>query len=315
MSEKFLNQVRLLMEKFLQDRQMQGYSQDGKATDRYGLYYFLEFLKIQDIDHLPDVTSDVLHKYQMHMYRMNGKSGKPLGLVTQCHLLVTVRGFFQWLVRRGDVLSDPAAGLTLPKLKKPLPRGVLTKKEVEKILSVPDIDTPLGLRDRAILEMLYSTGLRNKELRELTIYDVNTKENEVHVREGKGGKGRVVPLGEITGKYVDLYLKESRPKILAKRPDPGILFLGRLGNKIWRCSLSENIVRKYGKLAKINKPVTPHGFRHTCATHLLKGHADIRYIQELLGHKSLESTQIYTRVEVGDLKQELKRCHPREQIR
>jgi integrase/recombinase XerD len=191
----------------------------------------------------------------------------------------------------------------------------MTLREVERMLAVPDVETPLGLRNRAILELLYSSGLRSSEARNLTLYDVNTGQGEALVREGKGGKDRVVPVGEVAAKYIELYVKEARPKILKGYEDSGYLFLGGRGGKMGATTLNETIVKRYVREAGIKKPVTTHGMRHTCATHLLKGRANIRHIQALLGHRSLESTQIYTRVEVGDLKRELRRCHPRERPR
>jgi integrase/recombinase XerD len=137
-------------------------------------------------------------------------------------------------------------------------------------------------------------------------------EGEVRVREGKGGQDRVVPLGEVAAKYVDLYVKEARPKILGWKEDPGILFVGRCGKRMDGSTVNQRIVQRAAESAGLKKHVTAHGFRHTCATHLLRGRASLRHIQQLLGHKSLESTQVYLRVEVGDLKRELKRCHPRE---
>jgi integrase/recombinase XerD len=300
--------------RFLEDRETRGYSAKSLEQNQWGLDYLLDFLKTRDEADLNAITADTLHKYQLHLYTAAGKRGKPLSLASQMHSLVSVRVFFQWLTRRGRILADPSTGIQLPKQKQPLPRGVMTLREVEKILAMPDVDKPLGLRDRAMLEVLYSTGLRSMELRQLKLYDVNVAEGEVRVRDGKGGRDRVVPLGEVAAKYVDLYIKEARPKILRWREDPGTLFLGRGGRKLDGTSLNEHIIQRYARRAGIKKRVTPHGFRHTCATHLLKNHAGLRHIQALLGHKSLESTQIYTRVEVGDLKRELRRCHPRERV-
>jgi integrase/recombinase XerD len=183
---------------------------------------------------------------------------------------------------------------------------------MERILNTPNVDTPLGLRDRAILELMYSTGLRNMEVRNLKLYDVNTKEGEAYVRYGKGGVGRAVPLGEIAAKYVDLYVKDARLKLLGWKEDSGYLFLGRSGKQLQSATVNQHIVQRTVDRTGLKKHITAHGFRHTCATHLLKGHASLRHIQRLLGHKSLDSTQIYLRVEVSDLKKVLKQCHPRE---
>ncbi len=313
MTDQEIDRIRVLAGQFNQDREMEGFSDKTKEQTLWGLNYFYEFLKSRDESSLHAITADTLHKYQMHLFNVVGRRGKPLSLTSQLHALVSVRVLFRWLVRRGYVLADPTTAIGLPKQKQPLPKSVMTRREMERILNTPDVDTPLGLRDRAILELMYSTGLRNMEVRNLKLYDVNTQEGEAHVRCGKGGVDRMVPLGEIASKYVDLYVKEARPKLLGWREDSGYLFLGRCGGKLDSGTVNHHIIQRIAGRAGLKKHVTAHGFRHTCATHLLKGHASLRHIQRLLGHKSLDSTQVYLRVEVGDLKRELKRCHPREQ--
>lgn len=315
MNNQSLDRIRVLIAKFHNDREMEGYSEKSRKQTNWALWYLLDFLRERGEKDVTVVTAETLRKFQMSLYERRGKEKSALGLVSQAHVLVSVRVFFQWLVRRGHILADPATGIRLPKQKQPLPKGVMTRREMERVLAGPDVETPLGLRNRAMLELLYSSGLRSNEVRSLKLYDVNTAEREVVVREGKGGKDRVVPLGEVAARYVDLYVKESRPKILGAKEDPGYLFLGRLGRKMDPTSLNEHIVGRYVKKAGIKKHITTHGLRHTCATHLMKGRASLRHIQALLGHKSLESTQIYTRVEVGDLKRELRRCHPRERVK
>jgi integrase/recombinase XerD len=314
MNEQAIERIKILIANFLENRRMQGYSEETVATDHRGLKYFIDFLPTRDEEDLTQMTADTLNQYQMRLYQNPGRGGKPLKLTTQAHLLVNLRAFFRWLVRQGLLLADPAAGLELPRSKRNLPRTVMTGQEIEKLLKRPNLDHPLGLRNRAILELLYSTGIRNKELRSLDIYDVNLSDGELLIRDGKGGKDRVVPLGEIAGKYLDIYLKEARPQLLKTREDNGRLFINYVRNQLSKDGLNK-VVLQYEHSAKLKKHITAHSFRHTCATHLLKGRADIRYIQELLGHKSLETTQIYTHVEIGDLKRELKRCHPREQNR
>ena len=211
-------------------------------------------------------------------------------------------------------MADPSSAITLPRRKKPLPRGVMSRREIGRVLNAPDVDTPLGLRDRAMLELMYSSGLRNNEVRSLSIADVNAAEGEVSVRNAKGGVDRVVPVGGIASKYLDLYVREARLKILGWREDPGLFFIRRWGKKMHGSTVNECIVKRFAERAGVKKDVTAHGVRHTCATHLLKGRASLRHIQRLLGHRSLESTQVYLRVEVSDLKRELKRCHPRERV-
>jgi len=166
----------------------------------------------------------------------------------------------------------------------------------------------LGLRDRAMLELLYSTGIRVSELAALNVGDLDLRNAELRVR-GKGSKERIVPLGEVVREYLGRYLSASRP-YLAPTEKPA-LFLSLRGKRFHYTNISF-LVRSYGRKAGIRKRVSPHGLRHTCATHLLQGRADIRHIQRILGHASIATTQRYTRVEIADLKKVLKRCHPRE---
>ena len=312
MNDQEIGRIRALAGEFIRDRRTEGYADRTEEYIAWSVDYFVEFLKIRDEDRLESITADTMHKYQMHLYNQLGRRGEPLGLASQAKALMGVRVLFRWLVRRGYMLADPSSGICLPRQKKPLPKGIMTRREIGRVLTAPDVDTPLGLRDRAMMELMYSSGLRNKEVRSLAISDVNTAEGEVRVRDGKGGVDRVLPLGGIAGKYLDLYIREARSKILGWHEDPGTLFVGRWGGKMNGTTVNRWIVQRFAERAGVKNHVTAHGVRHTCATHLLKGRASIRHIQALLGHKSLESTQIYTRVEVGDLKRELKRCHPRE---
>ncbi len=315
MNENDLDRVRILLEKFYFDREMEGLSLSTVKADRTLMKYFLSFLMEGDESEVTAITGETMRRYQAWLYGRMGRAGRPLTMVGQYAALVSVRKFFQWLVRRSHILSDPTTAIVLPKQRRGLPKPVMTRREMDRLLAAPDVDKPLGLRDRAILELLYSTGLRNSEARNLRIGDVDVMEGEVTVRRGKGGKDRVVPLGTIAGKYVAHYMKEARAKILNGREDPGYLFVSRNKRRLCAASLQKVIVDRYARWAKVKKNVTPHMFRHTCATHMLRGRADIRHIQALLGHARLDTTQVYTRVEVGDLKRELKRCHPRERPR
>lgn len=313
MTEEKIKEIQILIEKFIKYRQINHFDEATLRQNQYNLKHFLNFLKTCDEENIREITSMTLQKYQAVVYGTPGIRGKILALSTQRHFLCTVQAFFQWLVASGLILSDPSSALILPREKKYLPRNVMTVREVEKILKMPDVETPRGLRNRAIMEILYCTGLRSAEIRNLKVYDVKLEEREVFVRQGKGGKDRVVPLGEVAKKYLELYLREARQKILKDKEDPGELFVTRNGRGLSYTALRVNVVKKYADQSGVKKHVSPHEFRHACATHLLKGRANIRQIQALLGHESLESTQIYTHVEIGDLKQELKRCHPREQ--
>jgi len=187
---------------------------------------------------------------------------------------------------------------------------ILTREEVTKILrAAAHARSPLGLRDRAILETFYATGIRVSELAQLTPYDVDTHERTLLVRLGKGSKDRNVPLTRAAAAAIDAYVLEGRPKLTRPR-GPGFLFLASRGGYLHRGEASR-IVQAWTKRAKVKKNVTCHTFRHSIATHLLKGGADIRHIQVFLGHSSLSSTERYTRVEVQDLRKVIERAHPR----
>ena len=315
MDEREILKIERRVSQFEEHLAMENYSPLTILGYVKDLRFFLRYLQTLDVRDLTAVTGDSLYKYQLHVYQEKHKD-KSLSLMTQRGRLVAVRSFFHYLLKRGRILTDPASGLELPRVKKRLPRGVMTVREVNKILAQPDVDTPLGLRDKALLEVLYTTGMRNGELRNLTLHDVDLESRELRINDGKGQKDRVVPLGEIAAHYVAQYLDRARPALVGKRPDAAArLFISRRGRPLDPLVVNDRIIRKYVHQAGITKHVTAHGFRHTCATHMLKGRANIRHIQALLGHKSLDTTQMYTHVEVGDLKREHRRTHPREQDR
>lgn len=223
-----------------------------------------------------------------------------------------LRCFFAWLVTRRVLLFNPADGLRLGDRSSPLPKEVLTAPEVEALLSAPGSD-PLGIRDRAILETLYSTGLRRAELCALDLYDLDSSEGFLRVRNGKGGRDRITPIGAAALNAIRVYLRDCRPRI-TQRPKEPALFLAVNGRRVGAKTLNR-IVRKAGAAAGIGRNVTPHVLRHTCATHLLRGGADIRHVQAILGHASVATTQIYTRVAVEDLAAAHRRHHPRGTLR
>ena len=272
------------------------------------VYAFLEWLAQRGLD-LLDFAAKDLHAYQSALYAFRRKNGRPYAAAYQGTRLVVLKHLFRFLLRRGYLLHDPAAELELPKLEKRLPRTILTLHEARKIVEAPDQRSPRGLRDRAILETLYGTGIRVSELCSLTPYDVDTDERVLRVVLGKGRKDRNVPLTRAAALAIEAYLVKGRPKLQGSRK-LRFLFLQDRGNQLDRATASR-IVRYWADEAGVKKHVTPHTFRHSVATHLLKGRADIRHIQALLGHASLGTTQRYTRVEVSDLKQVLERAHPR----
>jgi integrase/recombinase XerD len=234
---------------------------------------------------------------------------------THAHLRA-VRRLYEFLDDQGKILMNPAAGIRMPKLERALPRNVLTRSEMRRLLDEPDTSLPGGVRDRTLMEVLYSTGIRVAELCHLTVHDVDLLNGYLRVNCGKGCKDRVVPLGKKARAYVNEYMRHVRGILTRKMRDERALFVGarhhRGGLSTTRIA---QIVRHYARRAGIRKKVSPHVFRHTCATHLLEGGADISQVQRLLGHVLLNTTQIYTRVAQPEIKRTHKKTHPREKDR
>ena len=213
-----------------------------------------------------------------------------------------------WLVRQNYLLANPASELELPKLEKRLPKHVLTIAEADCVLCQPDTDGDLGVRDRAILETLYSTGMRRMELIGLCIYDLDVDRGTIMIRQGKGKKDRMVPIGERALDWIDRYVTDVRPTLVLE-PDNGTLYLTSQGEAFSPNRLTQ-LARTYVNAAELGKTGACHLFRHTMATLMLEGGADVRFIQEMLGHASLETTQIYTQVSIRRLKQIHAMTHP-----
>ena len=253
----------------------------------------------------------VLEDFALHLAMHETPEGARLKAATRNRQLTALRSFFRWLEAEGHLLRDPARHLPVPRIAEQLPRGILSIPEMKKLLSANNPTTPRTLRDRTMVELVYSTGIRNAELRALTIGDFDLGEGLLTVRHGKGNKQRVVPFGKMAGRFLERYLAEARPRLVRSRIEE-TLFLSERGGRPLHNNDVCRMMRKVGAAARLKKPVTCHGLRHTCATHLLRNHADIRHIQELLGHKRLSTTQIYTHVSGQDLKRVHSRCHPRE---
>lgn len=272
------------------------------------LEFFIAWCEARSLGRPGDVTKPILERYQRHLFHMRKENGRPLSFRAQHSRLVPVRGYFKWLTRQNVLLSNPASELELPKLERRLPRHVLSAEEAEVILTQPNLAEPLGVRDRAILEVLYSTGIRRGEVIGLSVYDLDAERGTLMVRQGKGRKDRMVPIGERAIAWVERYQREVRPE-LAVAPDEGTLFLSSLGEGFAPSRMTQ-LVRGYVRGAELDKSGSCHLFRHTMATLMLEGGADVRYIQEMLGHAELSTTQIYTQVSIRKLKQVHELTHP-----
>jgi integrase/recombinase XerD len=293
------------LEKYLEHFKLQGYSYRSQESYRSNLNRFYRHLEARG-KKIRDLTRADLQEYQSELYYQEYR-GKPLSAKTQSLNLSVLRMFFKYLAAENLILTDPAATLELPKEPKRLPRTILTAKEAQKILEAIDTKTAKGIRDRAMLEVFYSSGIRVDELIHLSVTAINLEEGFLTVEKGKGDRERVVPLGKIACHWVKEYLEKARPKI-----EVATLFLSLSSGKPLTRSVIAEISGQYALKAGIKKRITPHTWRHTCATLMLKGRADIRYVQELLGHASLKTTQIYTKVTIQDLKKVHSRCHPRD---
>jgi integrase/recombinase XerD len=268
---------------------------------------FLSWLESRGIDLAQARTEDLL-SYQSFLCAQRKPNGKPYSSGNLKNRIQAVKSFFRFLYRRRYLLHDPAASIDYPKSERRLPRVILTREEVLKILEAPDAESATGLRDRAILETFYGTAIRSSELSNLTPDDVDTEERILRVVRGKGRRDRMVPLTRAAAEAIELYLAKAREQLV--RREKRFLFLQNRGSRMDNGTLNR-IVRKRAVEAGVKKRVTCHSFRHSVATHLLKGRADIRHIQALLGHASLATTQRYTHVELRDLKEVIRRAHPR----
>jgi len=297
-----------VMEKHLDALRVQNYSEYTVKNRRVHIGFFVDWCRERGLSEPLDVTRPVLERYQRHLFHYRQKNGQPLSFRSQHSRLVPIRVWFRWMARQRLILHNPASELELPRLGHRLPKHVLSISEVESVLAQPDIRDPLGLRDRALIETLYSTGMRRLELANLKLYDLDTERGTVMIRQGKGKKDRVIPIGDRAAAWVEKYLNDARPHLVSE-PDDGIVFLSNAGEPFSLDHLSD-LVRVHVDAAKIGKRGACHLFRHTMATLMLENGADIRYIQAMRGHADLKTTQIYTQVSIRHLKQIHSATHP-----
>ena len=301
------------MHRYLEHLGVRGYRPQGMDTAERYIRDFIVWADERGVTHPSQVTRAVLERYQRWLYHYRKKNGEPLSIASQRAKVVPLKGFFKWLTRTAEIPANPAADLELPRKLKRLPRVILTEAEVERVMACVDLGQPLGLRDRAMMEVLYATGMRRNELARLELGDIEAERCVVLIREGKGGKDRLLPLGERALHWVRQYLERARPA-LAWNADDKTLFLGNEGKPLHPMWLSTIIARRVDA-AEIGKRGSCHLFRHTMATLMLEGGADIRFIQAMLGHAELSTTQIYTQVAIRQLQQVHARTHPGAQRR
>lgn len=277
-------------------------SQNTVSSYKIDINAFISFLKDSGIDDPSDISSDHIGSFF--------KTLKELGLLgsSSARYFSSLKGFFLYLLKNKYIVKNPIEKITAPRISKKLP-GVLDVNEVEKILSSPDANYKLGLRDKAMLELFYACGTRVSELINIKVNDLFFEDEIIRVF-GKGSKERLIPVGSSAVKWVGEYLKKSRPLLMKKSKSENNLFLNSRGSKLSRMGVWK-IIDRYVKQAGIEKDVHPHTFRHSFATHLLEGGADLRAVQEMLGHADISTTQIYTHIDRDYIKQVHKQYHPR----
>ncbi len=278
-------------------------------SNKFELQWFMKFLTAEKVYQLEDLTTQILEEYQQELAFYLTAKGRQLSLKTQSHRLIIVRGFTRFLKEKDYLINDPGERIKLPKIPDALPKVILSEKEIQKLMNAPDMQTNQGYRDRIILEILYDTAIRRDETRNIKLSDLDLEAGYIRIT-GKGNKQRVVPLSDRVCKLTQNYLMLVRTYFI-KDNDPGYLFLNRWGKQMHPMAVWW-AVKRYLPTAGINKRVSTHTMRHSCATHMLKNGAPIRYIQEMLGHASLDSTQVYTRVTINDLKEIHQKFHPGE---
>lgn len=249
--------------------------------------------------------------FRAWLFHDASRSGAPRQVTSQNRVLIEARHFLHFLFTEGAVPRDLSGLIELAKEPQRLPRNILTVREARSVMKACDLHTALGYRDRTLLEVMYSTGIRRAEVLALTVAEVRLEEELLRINGGKGAKDRVVPLTRVAGAFLETYLRRVRAVLLrGKRPTERV-FVSLKGGGLSFDGLAR-LVARCARRAGVKMRVTPHVWRHTCATHLLQNNANLRHVQEILGHRSLATTERYLHVTIADLKAAHRRCHPRE---
>lgn len=301
-----------LVNRYLKSLAVRGRAKLTIRSAKYGLRDFNRFLEAEKIFDIEELTGEIMAEYQQELaFRLTAK-GTALSLRSQSQMLAVTKSFTRYLKETDYLLHDPGEKIKLPKKPRTLPKLILSTAELKQVMKGPDSRTNQGYRNLVILEVLYDTGIRRAEVAGLQLRDLDLDGGYINIRSGKGDKDRVVPLSGRVSNLIRSYIEAVRASFIRDN-DQGYLILNRWGDRMDGCGIWA-AVKRSAHLAGIKKNITTHTFRHTCATHMLKHGAPIRHVQELLGHESLESTQIYTRVTINDLKEIHARCHPGESL-
>lgn len=300
-----------LIPEYLKHVQARGFSPHTVLNAKGILKGLSVFLRQEGVTNLEQLTLEVLEEYQQEIAFSFTAKGRPLSVRSQAKRLCTVKAFTRFLKEHDYLIHDPGARLKLPKKVKSLPRSIMSEPDVKKLIAAPDTHSNRGYRDSVILELLYDTGIRRAELSGVKLADLDLEGGFVLVR-GKGNKDRVVPVSTRVCGLLRNYILAVRPTFL-KGDDGGWLIMNRWGDRMRGQGIWE-VVRRSLTLSKLKERVTTHTLRHTCATHMLRNGAPVRHLQEMLGHESLETTQVYTHVTINDLKEVHAKYHPSERM-
>ena len=289
------------------------FARNTAQVRRLQLSRFILWCDDRSITQARDVTPEMIERFQRHLFYYRKQDGQPLSISSQAHWLTSLRGWFAWLKDQHILEQNPTLEMRLPQEEKRLPRHALSLEEVEAVLAQPDITRPTGLRNRALLETLYSTGMRRAEALNLAVSDIDRQRGVVLIRKGKGNKDRYAPIGKRALAWIDRYLKEARPRLVHDTSQT-LLFVTIQGGPMHPNNVS-SLVRRWMREAGIQKAGACHLFRHTAASLMLDAGADVRHLQAILGHENLSTTQIYTHVSIGKLCQVHARTHPGRLLR
>ncbi len=303
----------IFLHMFAEKLELLGYSKRSIKDYPYDFGLFLRYLtEKENVASIHDITPEHITAYHTHLQYAKFRHGRHLATSSVVKRLEAIKKFYSVMHSEGLIEHDYASLVSAPKKRRSLPRHVPGEKDMLALLEAIRPSDPLTLRDRALFELLYATGLRSEEVRSVTLDNFDRTERTLFVT-GKGAKDRVVPVGDWVMPYLLEYLEVGRPKLIKPRDPTDLIFVSKNGRQINVQNLGD-LLRKYMKKAGLDMRISPHTLRHACATHLLKGGADIRYVQELLGHSDLSSTQIYTKIDISFLKQAHKKYHPRERL-
>lgn len=302
--------LKFYMQTYHQWMREMNYSEHTIKNHRCFFGKFVAWCEERGILKPEDISQQLIERYQKILYQSReSKTEEVLTLNSQRVIAMAIHSFFRWMRKRGYLAQNPAADIDIPRTEYRLPQIALTTDQVEKILSATDTEDLIGIRDRAILEVLYSSGIRRAEVSNLKIYDIDSRQGTLMIRQGKGKRDRVVPIGARAIAWVEKYVSEVRPA-LAADPDHGHLFVMKRNGGPMSPKWIGYVTKEYMEKAEITKKGSCHQFRHAMATHLLENGADVKIIQQMLGHQHVGSTEVYANLTITKLKEKHTELHP-----